>query len=102
MRIYELLDELKEEIENSPKSIFSNKRSIDPEVIIEIICDIKTALPDEIKEAESLVKEKNRILKKANEEATAHCCQRGGRTENACVGRPCCSGSRNQSGGAAE
>ena len=71
MKIFELLDELKEEIDNSPKAVFSNKRTIDTDIILEIIGDLKKAIPDEIMEAEELLKEKDSIIEKAQEEAAS-------------------------------
>lgn len=71
MKIYELLDELKEEIENSPKAVFSNKRTIDTDICFEIINDILKAIPAEIKKAEELLNEKEQIVKKAEEEAAS-------------------------------
>ncbi len=71
MKIYELLDELKEEIENSPKAVFSNKRTIDTDICYEIIDDILKAIPGEIKKSEELIKEREQILKDAEEEAAS-------------------------------
>lgn len=71
MKINELLDELKEEIDNSPKSVFSNKRSVDADIMHEIITDITTALPEEIKEAKRIVEEKEQIIAAARDEAAA-------------------------------
>ncbi len=69
MKILELINELIEEIENSPKAVFSSKRSIDYDIVMEIINDLKAAVPSEILEAEQLVKEKEEILSSAQEEA---------------------------------
>lgn len=71
MKIYQLLDELKEEIENSQKAVFSNKRTIDTDICFEIIDDIQKAIPNEIKRAEELLKEKEGIIKRAEEEAAS-------------------------------
>lgn len=69
MKILELLEELIEEIENSPKALFSGKRSVDYEIIMEIINDLRNALPQEIVDAEEISKEKESILVSAQEEA---------------------------------
>lgn len=69
MKMLELLDELTEEIENSPKAVFSSKRSIDYDIVMEIIADLKAAVPQEIIKAEQLIKEKEEILASAQEEA---------------------------------
>ncbi|MGI5848560.1 MAG: ATPase [Christensenellales bacterium] len=71
MKIYELLDELIEEIEGSPKSVFSNKRSVDIEILMEIISDLKAAIPNEIKEAEHIINERDQMMSKAKEEAAS-------------------------------
>lgn len=71
MKISELLDELKDELENSPRTVFSNKRSVDIDIVLEIIADIKNALPAEIREAKKLIAEKEQVIAAAREEAAA-------------------------------
>ena len=71
MKILELLEELTEEVENSPKAMFSNKRSVDYDIIMEIISDLRNALPTEILAAEEISKEKDIILSSAQEEAAS-------------------------------
>ncbi len=71
MKILELLDELLDEIENSPKAVFSSKRSVDYDIIMEIITDLKNALPQELIDAEEIVKQKEQILSSAREEGTS-------------------------------
>lgn len=71
MKILELLDELTEEVENSPKAMFSNKRNVDYDIMMEIIGDLRNALPQEIVAAEEISKEKNQILNSAQEEAAS-------------------------------
>ena len=48
MKIFDLLNEIIEEVDNSRKSLFGNKKTIDVEFVLEILEEIKTALPDEI------------------------------------------------------
>ena len=69
MKIFELMDELKEELENSPKAVFSNKRSVDLDIVGEILADMRKALPEDIELAVELVREKDAILEAAREEA---------------------------------
>ncbi len=69
MKIYELLDELSEEIEQSPKAVFSGKRSVNYAVVTEILKDIRAEVPAAVSEAEQLLEEKETILKTAKEEA---------------------------------
>jgi len=71
MKILELLDELTEEIENSPKAMFSSKRNVDYDIVMEIISDMKNALPQDLLEAQEIFKEKNTILNSAQEEAAS-------------------------------
>ncbi len=71
MKILELLDELLDEIENSPKAVFSSKRSVDYDIVMEIITDLKNALPQELIDAEEIVKQKEQILSSAREEGTS-------------------------------
>ena len=71
MRIYELLEELREELENSPKAVFSNKRTVDLDILLEILGDMKNSIPDEIIEAQNLLAERDDIIGKANEEAAS-------------------------------
>ncbi len=71
MKVFELMDELKEELENSPKSVFSNKRSIDLDIVNEILADLRNALPVEMEEAVEIVREKEAILAAARDEAAS-------------------------------
>lgn len=71
MRIYELLDELREELENSPKAVFSNKRTVDLDILLEIMGDLKKEIPDEIAEAQRIIGERDQIIDKAHEEAAS-------------------------------
>ncbi|MBT3318835.1 MAG: hypothetical protein HN948_03625 [Clostridia bacterium] len=69
MKTFELLDELKEELESSPKTAFSNKKAVDLEVITEILQDLKTVVPKELKEAKKLLGDKEKILADAKAQA---------------------------------
>ncbi len=71
MKIHELLEELREEVENSPRSVFSNKRSVDVEIILEILADIKAAMPEETREAQKVLAEREQIIAAARDEAAA-------------------------------
>lgn len=65
------MDELKEELETSPKAVFSNKRSVDFDIVNEILTDLRKALPADMELAEQIVREKEAILKSAREEAAS-------------------------------
>jgi vacuolar-type H+-ATPase subunit H len=71
MRIYELLDELREEIENSPKAVFSNRRTVEVDILFEILGDLKNTIPEEILEAQRIISERDEIIDKAHEEAAS-------------------------------
>ena len=71
MKVFELMDELKEELENSPKAVFSNKRSVDFDIVCEILADIRKTLPTEMEQAAEIVREKEAILEAAREEAAS-------------------------------
>lgn len=67
--VQELLAELESVIENGNTLPFSSKSLIDPEEAIELIDEIRDALPDEINEAKKIVSERKRILFAAQNEA---------------------------------
>ena len=71
MKIYELMDELKEELETSPKAVFSNKRSVDIDIVGEILTDMRKAIPEDIEHAVEMLREKEAILEAAREEAAS-------------------------------
>ena len=71
IKLHELLEELREEVENSPKTVFSNKRSVDVDILMEIVADIKAALPEEIKEGQRIIAERDSILDAARKEAAS-------------------------------
>ncbi len=69
MKILELLDELEDVIAQSSSFILTGKKMVDADVIAEIIEDIRTALPEELEAAKSVVNEKQRIMVSAQTEA---------------------------------
>ena len=69
MRVLDLLEELREEISSSPKSVFSTRKTVDVELLMEIMDDIKNALPEELEQASKLLGQKQKILDDAKEEA---------------------------------
>ena len=71
MKAFELMDELKEELETSPKAVFSNKRSVDLDIVYEILTDLRKALPADMELAEQLMREKEAILEAARAEASS-------------------------------
>lgn len=69
MKVFELIKELKEEIENSPKSLFSNKKAVDLEIVTEILEDLKTVIPEELAQAQEMMEDKEKIIYEAKTEA---------------------------------
>ncbi len=67
--IIKLLDELEDLIDNSRAVPFSSKIGVDKEEIYDIITDIRTALPNDIKQSKLIVQERNKILLDAKNEA---------------------------------
>lgn len=69
MKLSELLDELKEEILGSPKTVFSNKKTVDTDIVLEILEDIQKTLPKELEQAKQIIEDKQKILDEAKAEA---------------------------------
>jgi len=67
--IYALLDELQEEIDLAKNCLFSKNKSVEPEVLTEIINDIRGALDDTLEYSRKVEAEKDRILTEARAEA---------------------------------
>jgi vacuolar-type H+-ATPase subunit H len=71
MNIISLLDILEDELEKGASVPFASKAFIDREKCLDIIKDIRLSLPEEIKQAEWVKKEQQRILLEAQKEAEA-------------------------------
>ena len=69
MKIFDLLNEIIEEVDNSRKTLFGNKKTIDVEFVLEILEEIKTALPDEIVYAQEVLDHKREIIDSAQAKA---------------------------------
>ncbi|HBU12884.1 MAG TPA: hypothetical protein DEB31_09240 [Clostridiales bacterium] len=69
MKVLELMDEIIAEIENSKKSMFSSKRSIDVDFVLDILDEIRENLPAELAEAKEIVSDRDRIIEKAQNKA---------------------------------
>lgn len=67
--IMEVLDELEETVENGRKTPFSNRVSLDKEDMLSLIEDMRNRLPNEIKQAQWVIEERNKILIDAQREA---------------------------------
>ncbi len=69
MDVLKLLDNLEDIIEDSSSIPFSGRILLDREDIIELIKDIRIQLPDEVKQAQWIKEERNKILVDAQQEA---------------------------------
>lgn len=72
MKTLELLDELRELVEQSPNVLLSHKKAIDFDVIMDILDDLYQTLPEDIQEAQKIIEQKNEILSEAQDEARAY------------------------------
>ena len=69
MEILSLLEAVEDAIENGISVPFSGKCMVDRSELLEIIQDIRLKLPDDIKQANWVSKERSRILAEAQQEA---------------------------------
>ncbi|QQY80850.1 ATPase [Keratinibaculum paraultunense] len=69
MDILKLIDEIEDIIENGSSVPFSSKVMIDANEIYDIISEIRIKLPEEIKQANWIKEERQRILAEAQKEA---------------------------------
>ena len=66
--VIELLEYLQDMVENSPKVPITGKAIIDTKEFDEVIDQITNYLPDQLKKAQWVVSEKERILEEAKKE----------------------------------
>lgn len=69
MSVLKLLEELEDIIENGSSIPFAQKVLVDKREMLEIIKDIRIHLPDEVKQAQWIREERQRILAEAQQEA---------------------------------
>lgn len=70
MKVYELLNELKEIAESSSKVPLTGKSLVDSEDILEIVNEIINELPKELQRAQWITDEKSRLISEAENERT--------------------------------
>jgi len=68
MKVLDLLEEIEEIADTSSSVPLTAKIMVDREEILEIVKDIRTALPDEIQQAQFIKDERQRILDEAKNE----------------------------------
>lgn len=69
MNVLNLIDMLEDMIENGSSIPFSGKVLLDKDEITELIKEIRIQLPDEVKQAQWIKEERNKILVEAQQEA---------------------------------
>ncbi len=69
MRVLDLIDEILLEIDNGRKSLFSNKKTIDTDYVLEVIEEIRDALPEDLAMAREVLENEEMIIFKAQEKA---------------------------------
>lgn len=69
MSVLKFLEELEDIVENGSSIPFAQKVLVDKKEILEIIKDIRLHLPDEVKQAQWIKEERQRILVEAQQEA---------------------------------
>lgn len=70
MEIFTLLEAIEDILENGKKIPFTHKAILDKETLLDIIKEIRLKLPEELKQAKVIKEEHDRIISKANEEAS--------------------------------
>ena len=69
MNIMALIELLDDELTNASNLPLTGKKLVDVDKCLDIISDLRINLPDDIKDAERIVQEKNQILNDAHQEA---------------------------------
>lgn len=69
MKVYEILETLQGEIENASNVPLTNKVMIDKDEILDLIDELRAAIPADISQAQKIKESENRIKLKAAEEA---------------------------------
>ena len=81
-KITDLILEMEDIMDEASSVPFSKKIAVDPDEIYEILNEMKDALPEEIKQAQWVTDEKERILSEANSEADSRLNQAEGEIKN--------------------
>ncbi|HUW64877.1 MAG TPA: ATPase [Spirochaetia bacterium] len=69
MEMFELLNELEELVEGSPRIPMTRRILVDEERILESLDRIRTALPEEMRQAKWVVQEREKVLGESRKEA---------------------------------
>lgn len=68
-RLIDLLDQLEEIIDHATKVPLTGRVLVDEDVVLEILDGMRSFLPEEIRQANMILAERDRILEKAREES---------------------------------
>ncbi|MFM1514974.1 ATPase [Helcococcus ovis] len=71
MNILSLIEELEQIMDDGGSVPFSKKITINPDEVYEVINDLRESIPQEIKDAQWVNQERERILQEANSQASA-------------------------------
>ncbi len=69
MNVMKLLEFLYEELNNSSSVPLTGKRLVDVEKCLDIVSELRVTLPDDMKDAEMIVRDRDRIVKEAELQA---------------------------------
>lgn len=69
MKVLDLLDEIMAEIEDSRKSLFSSKKTIEVDYVLDILEEIRAAIPEDIKRAQQILDKEQTIISDAQSKA---------------------------------
>lgn len=69
MELLSILNELEEFIEESPKVPLSKRIMVDENKLLDYVDRIRTTLPDEVRQAKLLIKEREKVLNESKREA---------------------------------
>ncbi|ABO50600.1 vacuolar-type H+-ATPase subunit H [Desulforamulus reducens MI-1] len=69
MELFNILNELEELIEESPKVPMTKRVMVDENKVLDYLDRIRTSLPEEVRQAKWLVKERDKVLSESKKEA---------------------------------
>lgn len=69
MELFNILNELEELIETSPKVPMTNRILVDEDRLLDFLDRIRTSLPEEIRQAKWIVQEREKVLADSRQEA---------------------------------
>ncbi|GAB6180578.1 vacuolar-type H+-ATPase subunit H [Desulfotomaculum defluvii] len=69
MELFNILNELEELIEESPKVPMTRRVMVDENKVLDYLDRIRTSLPEEVRQAKWLVKERDKVLSESKKEA---------------------------------